>query len=33
MEGGFSHSPPDPQESWTRILDALDVLLRNWSTP
>ncbi|MFI1351983.1 TetR/AcrR family transcriptional regulator [Streptomyces sp. NPDC020898] len=28
--GGFSHSAPDPQESWTRILDALDALLRNW---
>ncbi|MFE1313984.1 TetR/AcrR family transcriptional regulator [Streptomyces sp. NPDC058755] len=31
--GGFSHSAPDSQESWTRILDALDVLLRNWPTP
>jgi AcrR family transcriptional regulator len=28
--GGFSHSAPDPQESWTRTLDALDALLRNW---
>ncbi|GAA3769286.1 TetR-like C-terminal domain-containing protein [Streptomyces coacervatus] len=28
--GGFSHSAPDSQESWTRILDALDALLRNW---
>ncbi|RZB15784.1 TetR/AcrR family transcriptional regulator [Streptomyces sp. F001] len=28
--GGFSHSAPDAQESWTRILDALDALLRNW---
>ncbi|MEW2288648.1 WHG domain-containing protein [Streptomyces sp. NPDC047841] len=28
--GGFSHSAPDPQESWTRILDALDSLLRDW---
>ncbi|WP_229900424.1 TetR-like C-terminal domain-containing protein, partial [Streptomyces capoamus] len=28
--GGFSHSAPDSQESWTRILDALDSLLRNW---
>ncbi|WP_149825510.1 TetR/AcrR family transcriptional regulator [Streptomyces tailanensis] len=28
--GGFSHSAPDPQESWERILDALDALLRNW---
>jgi hypothetical protein len=31
LEGGFSHSLPDPQESWNRILDALDGLLRNWS--
>ncbi|MFE9021162.1 TetR/AcrR family transcriptional regulator [Streptomyces sp. NPDC007808] len=28
--GGFSHSAPDSEESWTRILDALDALLRNW---
>ncbi|MFF5533618.1 TetR/AcrR family transcriptional regulator [Streptomyces cinerochromogenes] len=28
--GGFSHSAPDSQESWSRILDALDSLLRNW---
>ncbi|MFF9157218.1 TetR/AcrR family transcriptional regulator [Streptomyces sp. NPDC014846] len=28
--GGFRHSAPDSQESWTRILDALDALLRNW---
>lgn len=34
--GGFSHSAPDSEETWTRILDALDALLRNWpaaSTP
>ena len=31
--GGFSHSSPDSEESWTRILDALDSLLRNWPTP
>ncbi|MFJ5677783.1 TetR/AcrR family transcriptional regulator [Streptomyces sp. NPDC093097] len=30
--GGFSHSAPDSQESWSRILDALDALLRNWPT-
>lgn len=30
LGGGFSHSAPDSQESWTRILDALDALLRNW---
>lgn len=28
--GGFSHSAPDSEETWTRILDALDALLRNW---
>ncbi|MFJ9543479.1 TetR/AcrR family transcriptional regulator [Streptomyces sp. NPDC101225] len=28
--GGFSHSAPDSEESWRRILDALDALLRNW---
>ena len=34
LAGGFSHSSPDSEESWTRILDALDALLRNWpATP
>ncbi|NBM15919.1 TetR/AcrR family transcriptional regulator [Streptomyces sp. GC420] len=28
--GGFSHSAPDTEESWARILDALDALLHNW---
>ncbi|WP_411104059.1 TetR/AcrR family transcriptional regulator [Streptomyces sp. cmx-4-9] len=28
--GSFSHSAPDTQETWTRVLDALDSLLRNW---
>ncbi|MFH8684274.1 TetR/AcrR family transcriptional regulator [Streptomyces lydicus] len=28
--GGFSHSAPDSQETWERILDSLDALLRNW---
>lgn len=31
--GGFSHSAPDSQESWSRILDALDALLRAWPAP
>jgi hypothetical protein len=31
--GGFSHSSPDSQESWDRILDALDALLRDWPAP
>ncbi|ARP73658.1 TetR/AcrR family transcriptional regulator [Streptomyces pluripotens] len=30
MAGGFSHSTPDSQESWTRILEALDAVLREW---
>ncbi|MFJ5775400.1 TetR/AcrR family transcriptional regulator [Streptomyces sp. NPDC093094] len=33
MGGGFSHSAPDTQETWTRIIDALDALLRNWPEP
>lgn len=32
-QGGFSHSAPDSQESWSRIVDALDALLRNWPAP
>ncbi|MCX5401419.1 TetR/AcrR family transcriptional regulator [Streptomyces sp. NBC_00102] len=31
--GGFSHSAPDSQESWTWALDRLDALLRNWAAP
>ncbi|MFC9647115.1 MULTISPECIES: TetR/AcrR family transcriptional regulator [unclassified Streptomyces] len=31
--GGFSHSAPDSEESWSRALDALDALLRNWPAP
>ena len=31
--GGFSHSAPDSQETWLRIHDALDALLRNWPAP
>ncbi|WP_324785026.1 TetR/AcrR family transcriptional regulator [Streptomyces sp. H51] len=30
LGGGFSHSAPDTQETWTRILDALDTVLRDW---
>ncbi|MEI5007299.1 WHG domain-containing protein [Streptomyces sp. PmtA] len=33
LAGGFSHSAPDAQESWSRSLDALDALLRNWPAP
>ncbi|GAA1964406.1 TetR-like C-terminal domain-containing protein [Amycolatopsis minnesotensis] len=30
LNGGFSHSAPGSQESWERILDILDALLRQW---
>ncbi|MEV0979566.1 TetR/AcrR family transcriptional regulator [Streptomyces sp. NPDC049915] len=33
LGGGFAHSAPDSQESWERVLDALDALLRNWPAP
>ncbi|MGW0826860.1 TetR/AcrR family transcriptional regulator [Streptomyces sp. NPDC002845] len=33
MGGGFSHSSPDTKETWARVLDALDALLRNWPSP
>jgi AcrR family transcriptional regulator len=33
MGGGFSHSAPDTEETWSRVLDALDALLRNWPAP
>ncbi|MFB6723228.1 TetR/AcrR family transcriptional regulator [Kribbella sp. NPDC056345] len=29
--GSFAHSAPASDESWPRILDALDSLLRNWT--
>lgn len=28
--GGFSHGTPDSDASWSRSLDALDVMLRHW---
>lgn len=31
--GGFSHSSPESGESWARVLDVLDSLLRNWPAP
>ena len=31
--GGFSHSAPGSQESWERILESLDTMLRSWPTP
>ena len=33
LAGGFDHSEPGPQQSWERIMDALDALLRNWPAP
>lgn len=33
LGGGFDHSSPDTQETWSRVLDALDALLRNWPAP
>ncbi|MEU7317656.1 WHG domain-containing protein [Streptomyces sp. NPDC007083] len=33
MGGGFSHSAPDTQQTWERVLDSLDALLRNWPEP
>ncbi|NYI94174.1 AcrR family transcriptional regulator [Streptomonospora nanhaiensis] len=30
LGGGFSRSAPDTQETWSRTIDALDALLRNW---
>jgi AcrR family transcriptional regulator len=32
LAGGFDHSRPDSQQSWLRIMDALDALLRTWPT-
>lgn len=31
--GGFGHSAPGSEETWPRIIDALDALLRNWPAP
>ncbi|MEU8516929.1 WHG domain-containing protein [Kitasatospora sp. NPDC048722] len=28
--GSFAHTPRDTEDTWARILDALDTLLRNW---
>ena len=32
LAGGFDHSTPDAQQSWARIMDGLDALLRSWPT-
>lgn len=31
LAGSFGHSAPDPELSWTRGLDALDVLIKSWA--
>lgn len=31
LAGSFSHSEPSAADSWPRIIDALDTLLRSWS--
>lgn len=31
LGGSFDHSAPSPEESWARVLDALDHTLRSWS--
>ena len=31
LAGGFAHSRPPSQESWTAILASLDLILTNWS--
>ncbi|WP_159944475.1 MULTISPECIES: TetR/AcrR family transcriptional regulator [unclassified Nocardiopsis] len=33
LGGGFSHSAPDTEQTWSRTLDALDALLRHWPAP
>ncbi|MFJ8595234.1 TetR/AcrR family transcriptional regulator [Streptomyces sp. NPDC093598] len=33
LAGGFDHSAPDARESWAWIVDSLDALLRNGTTP
>ncbi|MFY7068217.1 TetR/AcrR family transcriptional regulator [Nocardiopsis changdeensis] len=33
MGGGFDHSAPDTEATWSRTIDALDSLLRNWPAP
>jgi len=31
--GSFDHSAPAPADSWDRVVDALDTLLRAWPAP
>jgi len=30
LAGSFDHSSPSAQQSWERVMDGLDTLLRNW---
>lgn len=30
LAGSFDHSSPSSEQSWTRVMDGLDTLLRNW---
>ncbi|WP_341230630.1 TetR/AcrR family transcriptional regulator [Nocardioides salarius] len=30
LAGGFAHSTPEAQESWERVLDGVDLVLRTW---
>lgn len=32
LSGAFAHSTPPSEESWTRVLGALDATLRQWSS-
>jgi AcrR family transcriptional regulator len=31
LGGSFDHSPPPPDETWPRILDGVDAVLRSWA--
>ncbi|MBB1254006.1 WHG domain-containing protein [Streptomyces sp. OF3] len=33
LGGSFSHSAPGTDETWTRVLDSLDAMLRSWPAP
>jgi hypothetical protein len=31
LSGGFDHSTPPPDDTWPRILDGVDAVLRSWA--
>jgi AcrR family transcriptional regulator len=33
LGGGFDHSAPPPDRTWSRILEGVDTVLRSWATP